>query len=297
MSRRSEVWVGVTVLAAIVILIVGIVWLKELSLAQSVRVWTVSFPQTGGLAASDEVQVNGVRKGEVKAMTLAGDHVLVKLELSSDINLTHDCLVVIRNVGLMGEKVIFVELAATGVPYASADVIPGVYEEGLGEVMADMGETVTAMTGLATQLRQVVGTLQRDGRLEKALANFTETSEELRRTVGENRALLNGTLRDFAAASKTARSLTSDREPQIRKAIDDFAASAEKMSQLTGRLDSLRASMQSLSTRIDRGEGTLGKLVTDDKLYDDLNTSVASLKVLIEDIQKHPKKYFKFSVF
>jgi phospholipid/cholesterol/gamma-HCH transport system substrate-binding protein len=291
------VLVGFTVLAAIGILIAGIVWLKEMSLSRAVRVWTVSFPQTGGLAPSDEVQVNGIRKGEVKSMRLQGDHVIVELELSNDVTITRDSRVLIRNVGLMGEKVIFVELAATGAPYAAGDPIPGVYEEGLGEVMAKLGETVNAMGGLSAQLSDVASTLKHNGQLERAIDNFSTTSEELKRTVSENRGLLNETLKNFAAASKTARSITTDREPQIRKAIDDFGSAAEKMDRLSGRLDSLRAVMQSLSSRVDRGEGTLGRLVTDDQLYTDLSSSVASLKGLIEDIKKHPKKYFKLSVF
>lgn len=297
MSRRSEVLVGFTVLAAIGILIVGIVWLKEWSLAESLRVWEVSFPQTGGLAASDEVQVNGIRKGEVKSMALAGDHVLVELALSRDVTITKESRVIIRNVGLMGEKVVFVELSARGAPYSAADTIPGVYEEGLGEVMSELGETISAMAGLSTQLLEVTGSLRRNGQLSQTLRNFSATSEELKRTVTENRALLNETLRNFAAASRSAKSLTADREPQLRQAIDDFAATAQKMDRLTGRLDSLRAVMQRLSSRVDRGEGTLGKLVTDDKLYADLNTSIASLKSLIDDMRKNPKKYFKFSVF
>ena len=69
------------------------------------------------------------------------------------------------------------------------------------------------------------------------------------------------------------------------------------MDALTGRLDSLRAVIQTVTVRVERGEGTLGKLVNDDKLYADLNTSVQSLKSLIEDIKANPKKYLKISIF
>jgi len=65
LSRKTEIEVGITVLVAIVILIMGVTWLKELSIASKVRIWTVTFPQSGGLAASDEVRVNGIRKGTV----------------------------------------------------------------------------------------------------------------------------------------------------------------------------------------------------------------------------------------
>jgi len=296
-SRRAEVQVGIAMLAAAAILIVSVVWLKEMSVAGASRVWKVSFPEVGGLSRSDEVQVNGIRKGQVDSMTLEGDSVLVELKLAGDVTITRDSRVVIRNVGLMGEKVIFVDLKRSGAPYTTADVIRGEYEQGLGEVMGQLGQTVSAVSDLSAQLSEVASTLQKDGQLDTALRNFRTTSEELRMAVEENRALFGETVRNFAATSRTAKSLTVDRETQLKKGIDDFASAAEKLDRLSGRLDSLRAVMQSLSSRVDRGEGTLGKLVTDEKLYDDLNTSVASLRALIEDVKRNPKKYFKFSVF
>ena len=52
-----------------------------------------------------------------------------------------------------------------------------------------------------------------------------------------------------------------------------------------------------MADRVQGGQGTLGKLVRDEKLYNDLNTSIASLKTLIEDVKAHPKKYLKVSIF
>ena len=115
MSRRTEIQVGATVLVALGFTLWGVTWLKEFSLNKQVRVWQVTFPQTGGLSTSDEVQVNGLRKGSVSDVALIGDHVLVDLALASEIQLTSECRVAIRNVGLMGEKVIAVELHAGGV--------------------------------------------------------------------------------------------------------------------------------------------------------------------------------------
>src|SRR5439155_20847242 len=83
LSRRTEIQVGATVLVALGITLWGVTWLKELSLTKKVRVWQVTFPQTGGLSTSDEVQVNGLRKGAVSSVQLVGDHVLVNLAITS----------------------------------------------------------------------------------------------------------------------------------------------------------------------------------------------------------------------
>ena len=297
MSRSREIQVGATVLVALGMTLWGVTWLKELSLAKKVRVWHVTFPQTGGLSSSDEVQVNGLRKGNVSNVALVRDHVVVDLALASDIELTSECRVSIRNIGLMGEKVIAVDLSTNGVAYTPRDTIAGLYEKGIPEVMATMGTTIDAVTELAVQLKNIANTMQGNGSLDRTLANFRNTSEELKLAVSENRAMLKETMTNLNAASRTAKSLTTDREGQFKRTLDSFERSAVGMERLTTRLDSLRSVLQAVSSRVDRGDGTLGKLVNDPKLYDDTKETVAQLKALIEDIKKNPKKYINLKVF
>jgi len=116
-------------------------------------------------------------------------------------------------------------------------------------------------------------------------------------SVVENRAALRQTLADFSSAARTTRELTTGREAELRRAMDNFSQAADNMNRLSNRLDSLRSTIQSVSTKIDRGQGTLGKLVNDDKLYTDLNSSIHSLKTLVDDIKANPKKYLKVEIF
>jgi phospholipid/cholesterol/gamma-HCH transport system substrate-binding protein len=296
-NRRTEIKVGLTVLVAAAILLWGLAWIKDYSLGVGRKIWHVEFPETGGLAASDEVQVNGLRKGEVLSMRLQGDRVRVELSLDPDITLTRDSKIAIRNVGLMGEKVVAVDLRATGTPYRPDELIQGQYDQGLPEAMGQLGTTLETISKLANELQATAEAMNKHGGLSGTIDNFNRTSEELRLAVSENRASLRSAITNFSAASGTARRLTTDREAQLRETLDRFASAAEKMDRLSGRLDSLRAVMQSVTDKVDRGEGTLGRLVHDDRLYSDLNDSVRSLKALIEDVRAHPKKYFKVSLF
>ena len=286
-----------TVLVALGILLWGITWLKELSLEHRVRVWRVSFPQTGGLGPSDEVQVNGIRKGTVRAMGLVGDHVIVELGLASEVDLTRDSRVSIRNVGLMGEKVIAVDLKSSGGVYAPGDTIVGIYEKGVPEVMAELGGSIGAISTITERLQVAAEVLVKSGDFSATIRNFRQTSEELRRAVQENRASLHSTLEDFSAAAKTTRGLTTDREAELRRTLEQFSQAAENMNRLSQRLDSLRTTLQAVTSRVERGEGTLGRLVNDDKLYGEISTTVKSLKTLIEDIKANPKKYLKVEIF
>jgi phospholipid/cholesterol/gamma-HCH transport system substrate-binding protein len=297
MSRKTEIQVGATVLAALAVLVWGVTWLKEISIQRKVRVWYVSFPQSGGLGPADEVQVNGIRMGEVRSMRLVGDHVVVSLALSQEITLTRLCRVSIRNVGLMGERVIAVDLKQGGEPYAPRDTIQGVYEQGLSEVSASLGEAMGAVSLLSDEVRGVAEVLSKSGDLTATLKNFRQTSEDLKLAVRENRAMLKTTIENFSAASQATKRLTADREAELKGALSDFASAAEKMDSLAGRLDSLRATLQSVTGKLDSGKGTLGKLVNDDKLYQDVSAATHNIKALIEDIKANPKKYFKFEIF
>ncbi|HKQ57925.1 MAG TPA: MlaD family protein [Candidatus Eisenbacteria bacterium] len=297
MSRRTEIEVGLTVLVALAILIVGVTWLKEFTIQRSVKKWHVLFPQTGGLGKGDEVQVNGIKKGSVDAVHLGSDGVVVDLAIASEVTLTHDSRVTIRNIGLMGEKVIGVDLRSTGGAWSVEDTIPGGYEKGIPEVMGDVAITIETVTELSTKLSTLIASTDKSGDLSGTLRSMRKASDELAATVQETRGVLRSSLTDFAATAKTTRKLTTDREAQLGQAITDFSSAADKLDRLSGRLDSLSAVVQSVTNKVDRGDGTLGKLVNDRRLYTDMSSTIDSLRVLIADFKKNPKRYVKLSIF
>jgi phospholipid/cholesterol/gamma-HCH transport system substrate-binding protein len=297
LSRRTEIEVGITVLVAVAVLLWGVTWLKEFQIQRSVKVWHVLFPQTGGLGPSDEVQVNGIKKGSVQAMRLTGDGVLVDLALASEVTLTRDSRVTIRNIGLMGEKVIGVDLRSTGGAWSLEDTIPGGYEKGIPEVMGDVAITIESVTQLSARLASLVEAADKHGDLSGTLKNMRLASDELQATIKETRGTLKTTLADASATAKAARALTAGREAQLGRTIDGVSAAAERLERLSARLDSLSAVLHAVALKVDRGEGTLGKLVNDRALYTDVTATVDSLQALIVDIKKNPKKYFKVEIF
>jgi len=297
LSRRTEIEVGATVLVAVAVLLWGVTWLKEFQFQRSVRVWHVLFPQTGGLSPSDEVQVNGIKKGSIHTMHLSGDGVLVDLALASDVTLTRDSKVTIRNLGLMGEKVIGVDLRVSGGDWTTNDTIPGGYEKGIPEVMGDVAVTIEAVTQLSARLASLVESTDKHGDLTGTMKNLRLSTDELRATIHETRGTLKTTLDNMAAVSKTTKALTTDRQAQLGKAIDDFSSASEKLDRLAGRLDSLRAVLHQVAEKVNNGDGTLGKMVNDKKLYESTSATMDSLRALITDIKKNPKKYVKIGIF
>jgi ABC-type transporter Mla subunit MlaD len=156
--------------------------------------------------------VNGVRKGVVTSLRLVGDRVIVDLALARDIELTRDSKVVIRSVSMMGDKVIAVDYSGTGEPWSARDTIPGVYEKGLPEVMADVGRASGGVAAIALQLDSLAVAVNQGGGLTASIENFRRASEELALAVAENRAALRTTMDNFSSTSTSAKELVVDRQ-------------------------------------------------------------------------------------
>jgi len=295
-SRRTEIQVGVTVIVAVAVMLWGVTWLREFSVGRKVHVWHVRFPETGGLGASDEVLVNGIRKGSVAHIDLQGDHVIVDLALATDVRLTTDCRVAIRNVGLMGQKVIAVDMHPSGAPIAERDTVQGIYELGMGEVMADVGLTMQSVDKTVAALDAITKRLDRNGDVDRTVGNLRKASDELATAVEEDRALLHETLANAEAASRTAKELTSGRENELRHTLDSADRTAQNLERLTVRMDSLMTVVRSVSDKLDHGNGNAAVLLNDRKLYDEITTTLTSMKALLEDLRKNPKRYINVHV-
>jgi phospholipid/cholesterol/gamma-HCH transport system substrate-binding protein len=297
MSRKTDIQVGATVLVALGLLLWGIAWLSSIARAQMQRVWHVSFPEGGGLLEGNDAHVNGVRKGSVRSIRLAGDRVIVDVALSNDIELTSDSRVAVRSFSMMGDRIVEVTYRPTGRRYSTRDTIPGIYEKGLPDIMSDLGRATNGMADIAIELDSLAVALARQGGLARTVEDWRQMSNDLREAVAENRVALHSTLRNLSEASTSARGLLVDRHEDLDRTLDHFARAAENLDRLSVRLDSLRASAQTAADRLNSGQGTAGKLMNDEKLYAEMRSSVRDLRTLIADIKANPHRYLKFSVF
>jgi phospholipid/cholesterol/gamma-HCH transport system substrate-binding protein len=198
---------------------------------------------------------------------------------------------------MLGDKVIAVDYRGTGAPWSERDTIPGYFEKGLPEVMADVGMASGGVAAIAQQLDSLARAVNREGGLVATVEGFRRASADLEAAVAENRVALRQTMGDLSATAGSAHRLVADREEELGAALDHFGSAAANLDRLSGRLDSLRAALQGTAARLDRGDGTLGRLMRDERLYDDLSASVRELRALIADIREHPRKYVKVSVF
>lgn len=140
-EKKKSFWAGLFLVLGLALLILGIVWVKEIGILKSTQKVLVSFPDVGGLRTGDPVDIAGVKKGKVAKLKLREYDVLVTLEIEKDVFLPEDSKIVMRNLSfLSGEKYIKIELGRSKNPYNPEKLFKGSYydEFSIGNLTATL---------------------------------------------------------------------------------------------------------------------------------------------------------------
>jgi phospholipid/cholesterol/gamma-HCH transport system substrate-binding protein len=336
MQRRNEVLVGASIVAALVAVVAGVIWLGEVQLGGPRLVQEARFRSIGGLGVGDQVTLRGVKVGRVDAIRLVEDDwVAVELRLEPEVPLPPDPGAVVAQSTLFGEWGVSVvsrsapmddpSVARQFTEAAAAhgrDAWPGATQIDISQLAAKAGQIsgdIATITGrvesvfdsaMAERLRASVGELaqlaldlqafvrQQQGKVERTALSAERGAGALEQAAG-----------DIAAAAARLDSATGDRQLQEilesgRASAGDLRAASAEIRSLTTAVGEQEGSViraivatDSLLTRLSEGRGTLGLLAQDSVLYHETTLTVRELRQLLADVQANPRKYFKFSVF
>jgi phospholipid/cholesterol/gamma-HCH transport system substrate-binding protein len=296
-GRSVELRVGLVVLAACILLVFGLIWVKGVRFDQTRYRYSVIFPNVGTLEKGDEVSVSGVPKGKVEDIRLFQGDVLVTVDLARDVVLKKDAKFTVMNVGLMGERFVAVETGHSDTLLDLAKPIRGYYDTGIPEVMGRMGEMIDMVKSVAQSLDRVVGTKSSQDSMLKIIDNLKEITQKTNDLLDLNRSRFDQTMADLSYTSSELKDMVADNKEKVATVVDNFSSASEKLDRITTRLDSLSTSLKDLAFKLQNGQGTLGQLFNDTTLYQQLRNTSENVDSLISDIKRHPKKYLKFSVF
>ena len=293
MKRRDEILVGLFTTAAVVILLVGTIWLLRGGLEKGYPLYG-TFPWGSGLNEGQPVWLSGVTVGFVDNVDLQDDGELVvsfriqdkyKVPVGSEASIVPN--------GFFGD--VAIALTPKGpnpVSYAEGDTVPTKPGAAGLQVIAARADSQLQVTSriLGSVEQQLVDSGGiRDLRL--MLQSISRTASVLSRTVevqsGHFEATL-GTVRSRAAAVDSARIDSAMRS--IQAATANFEQASSELKTTTQRLNTLMA-------RVDSGDGTLGKLLSDDTLYSKLLSVSTNLDSLFVDVKRNPRRYVQLSIF
>jgi phospholipid/cholesterol/gamma-HCH transport system substrate-binding protein len=264
------------------------------------------FPNVQGVVAGAPIWFQGVEVGTVKNLDFVplGDSSRVRVTFKIDQRvwplIRRDSRVRIQALNLFGEK--FIEVtpgSSRALQVADNDTLASDKPTDISELMARGDKIVDQLSATMTDLQFVLAKVRRG---EGSLGKFTSSDEfyvGLNRTIRSAEVLTTHLDASQVQMRRSLVSLTTTLD-SLSKRIDRGEGTLGRMAKdpaLYDHMASASARIDSTLARVERGEGNLGQLSKDEKLYKNLEGSLARLSDLIADIQRNPKKYFSFSVF
>lgn len=292
---KQEVSVGILVIAAISIFIVGVLWLSGNPIWGRGGLVTVQaqFADASGLANGDPVRVSGFGVGRVTGIELRSvGEILVEFEVPTGMQPHADASVAVASVDFLGAKAL--------------DYLPGTAAQLLGEDQIILGTASTGLlegsSGLADQATSVLTGLERllneetVGRIERTLDALQGALESVERLAsGPAAQEMTAATSELRSAMVRLDSLLAN--PALEESVSQLDEVTTGLREMSEGLAGVTGSLNSVLGRIDAGEGSLGMAVNDSTLHQEAIETLESLQRLLDDIRERPGRYINLKLF
>ncbi len=291
----AEVVSGMAIFLAILIFIFGFLFLKNTAFKRGYHLY-VHFADVTGLEPHDVVNLSGLKIGQVEDFELRGLDVVVRISIDETVKLPRDSRAHIKNLGLVGEK--FIDIApGTATEFVQdGDFLEGVSTGDLTNLTDSMEEVLNNGQQLLTRFLETFDEVFDPAtrkNLKESLAHLNQLSATLDHNAGNFEALLV----NLESASKTIDGILTQRRREIESSIENLYTATGKLEGLMARLDSSMVSLSSVLAKIDSEQGTVGKVIASDELYNNIRQLQAQIDELLRDLKKYPQKYVNLRVF
>ena len=293
---RKEVVIGICAILAIIVLVFGIDFLKGINIFKPANYYYVSYTDVSGLSVSAPVTINGFKVGQVRNIEYEYDnpgHILVELSLNKDLRVPRGTQAIIQK-DLLGTADIHLEMPDHNDMHDIGDRIIGVTDKGMlagvgDKLMPTVENILPKIDSLITALNRVVASpelMNAVKRLDGITANLDGTMRSINKSVGTLPATMtsvNATMTNVDSITVNLVALSNELKAlPIKPMMENFNTTSANLRQLTTSLNSPNS--------------TLGLLLHDRSLYDNINNTVISLDSLITDIKAHPKRYISIKL-
>ena len=295
--KSLELRVGLTIFIAAVVLIVGLMWFQSFKISRSEYELHAVFPMVGSISHGDEVNVNGVKRGAVKHVELRDNDVLVTMSIDAGTNIPEDSRIVLQTVGIMGDRVVTILLGSSKRFLEPGAIMTGVYDPGVSEALAFLGNIMDELTTLTHDMRRIAGTLTQGDKLGRSVENLASITTELRALLERDGPELRAGVRSLRRSAETVEGLLARNDGEIDTIIASFGSVSRDLPELVRRMRGLTDSLAAVTATLRRDDNSLGALMNDRVFMDGLEKTVRELGDLVADIKANPKKYLKVEIF
>jgi phospholipid/cholesterol/gamma-HCH transport system substrate-binding protein len=291
-----EVKTAVLVISGILLFIFLFNYLKGENILDSTRTYYAVYDNVEGLAPSTPVTINGMNVGKVKSIAFKGDgsgQLLVTLLVDNDFQFSKNSTAQLYDLGLIGGKAIAIIPAFDNAENAKTETFLET------KVKAGLTELVNQrLTPLQEKIEEVMN------ETDSLLVNLNQIlDKKTKNNIKEAIAELNETIKSFKNTSISLNKLVDQNQESLTATISNFETTSENFSKLSDSLANanLAQTMRDLQSTINNfdaimlsinnGEGSIGKLLKEEGLYNNLEAASKEMEELIRDIKLHPARY------
>ncbi|MGB3798803.1 MAG: MlaD family protein [Lewinella sp.] len=325
---RNEVKIGILALVAILLAFWGFKFIQGSNLFSSTQVFYVEYTDVAGLTVGTPVQISGVNIGSVKSIQLDQQkkQVVVTLEVKDNVNIPEGTNAYITTVSLLGEKAVVLEYdrpcfgdgdCAESETFLTGSA-KGILASFLGTdpdsdptegIKAQIGDAVDSLqwTLFSENSNNPIARASRD--LAVTMENLKGTSNRIDRILASNSRDIDETFGNLASLSRTlteneasiasilqnADSLTENLSGlELEQSIEEFNTTVASLRNTLDEADRAIGGVSAVIADVQSGQGTLGKLLTSDDVYNQLNDATLAADTLFSDLQERPYRYVPF---
>jgi phospholipid/cholesterol/gamma-HCH transport system substrate-binding protein len=301
MSNKARL--GATIFFAAVIFIVGVIYLRGINLQSKEYSLTIFYNNVTGLQEGSPITVGGLAIGKVEDMKLAGTAIAVDVSIEKKVQLPKDSKAYLKSASIMGGKLISINPGVSREMLEDGDSLTGSYEADLTELTSTLAPISSNVLGI---LQRVNSTFDEKTRtdIQNILSDANRSSEELEHIIHAEGDRLDYAIGNFATFSSNLSRFAIDLDTiaiSQRSNLDTSIATIRDVTynlhQTSEYLKSTAQSLDAVLSRVEKGKGTLGKLVEEENLYDHIDSLAVNLNLLVKDVKENPQKYVKVSVF
>ena len=300
----KELKTGIAALAIICLGYWGFNFLKGQNLLEAdSRVFYVEYNNIQGLNKSSIVTINGLQVGKVADINFNSDpskkgKLVVKISLDNDFEFSKNSIAKIYSTSIIGGESLAIIPSYEGELAVSGDYLTGKVES---DIFTSVGETLNPLKtklerviigadSLLIALNDVLDIKSRDS-FKKTILNFETTVETMNSSLSSFNSLIDSSKVDFDITLNNTKKITSNFAKVSDTLVNSNFGKTIKTFQST--LDNVNA----LLSTIENGKGTVGKLMTDDQMYENLTNASKELEELLNEMKINPKRFVHFSLF
>ncbi len=313
MKISNETKVGTITAVAITLLVLGFNFLKGKTLFGSSRTLYAKYTNVQGLANSNPVMINGLQVGTVFSITTDKNMkvILVDMNITKDVNIPRNSIAYIKP-NPLGTTSIEIKLgdASTYIPKndtIATEASAGIFTEAMRRIDPVLNQVTNVVTSIDSVLKNLNRVIDPDAKnnIQATLQNLNKVTANLIESSASLNTLLNT---QTGALAKTMTNLSSFTE-NLAKNNDKITQTMTNLDKTTTHLSTLDlektlnmmngtiGDLKSTIARFNNNNGTLGLLLNDNRLYNNLTATANKLNLLIDDLKTNPKRYISFSVF